>query len=196
MGLRPALCHLHRNDLVRDLHFSLIRSAAAPRPILTRALRSLVRVRLHRWSRGYRPLGGCSRVWTPSVLRVQDHQQHGRLGPALGVSIAVPCPGDSSDCLNPALSVRLGVPYHSWRITHAKHHASTAHLTQDQVFVPPTRSMLRLPAFNPSKEDLVGSSVAEEVQRELKEALGDSPIGAAIGAASYLVSTVASPVAY
>ncbi|KZV80642.1 hypothetical protein EXIGLDRAFT_845379, partial [Exidia glandulosa HHB12029] len=28
----------------------------------------------------------------------------------------------------------LGVPYHSWRITHAKHHASTGHVYQDQVF--------------------------------------------------------------
>jgi omega-6 fatty acid desaturase (delta-12 desaturase) len=56
------------------------------------------------------------------------------------------------------------------------------------VFVPPTRAQLRLPAFNPSKEDLVGSTVAEEVQKELRDAMGDSPIGAAIGAASYLAS--------
>lgn len=82
----------------------------------------------------------------------------------------------------------LGVPYHSWRITHARHHASTAHLTADQVFVPPTRAQLRLPAFNPSKEDLAGSTVSEEVQEELRDALGDSPLGAAIGAFSYLVS--------
>lgn len=81
----------------------------------------------------------------------------------------------------------LGVPYHSWRITHGKHHASTAHLTSDQVFVPPTRTQLGLPKFHPSKEDLVGSTVAEEVQKELRDALGDSPIGSALGAASYLV---------
>ncbi|KAI0661996.1 fatty acid desaturase-domain-containing protein [Cubamyces menziesii] len=81
----------------------------------------------------------------------------------------------------------LGVPYHAWRITHAKHHASTGHMTQDQVFVPKTRSELGLPPFDPSKEDLAGSSVSEEVQRELWEALGDSPIGAIYGSLRYLV---------
>ncbi|KAF8527476.1 fatty acid desaturase-domain-containing protein [Hysterangium stoloniferum] len=81
----------------------------------------------------------------------------------------------------------LGVPYHSWRISHAKHHAGTAHLTNDQVFVPRTRSQLGLPNFNPSKEDLAGSSVSEEVQRELREAFSDSPIASALGAAGYLL---------
>ena len=60
-------------------------------------------------------------------------------------------------------------------------------MTQDQVFVPKTRSQRGLPEFNPSKEELGGASVSEEVMRELKEAIGDSPIGAALGAASYLV---------
>jgi len=81
----------------------------------------------------------------------------------------------------------LGVPYHSWRITHAKHHASTGHLTQDQVFVPSTRSQLGLPPLDPSKEDLLGSRVSAEVKKELWEALGDSPIGAVLGSASYLL---------
>lgn len=81
----------------------------------------------------------------------------------------------------------LGVPYHSWRITHAKHHASTGHMTQDQVFVPPTRTEVGLPAFDPKREDRLGSRVSEEVKRELWEALGDSPIGAVIGSAAYLV---------
>ncbi|KAF9236466.1 fatty acid desaturase-domain-containing protein [Melanogaster broomeanus] len=82
----------------------------------------------------------------------------------------------------------LGVPYRSWTITHAKHHASTSHLTQDQVFVPKTRSQLGLPQFNPTKENLLGSSVSDEVMKELREALGDSPIGAALGSASYLLA--------
>ncbi|GLB38476.1 putative acid desaturase [Lyophyllum shimeji] len=81
----------------------------------------------------------------------------------------------------------LGVPYHSWRITHAKHHASTGHMTQDQVFVPPTRSDLGLPAFDPSREDLLGSRVTAAVKKELWDALGDSPIGAVFGSASYLL---------
>ncbi|KAG1743331.1 fatty acid desaturase-domain-containing protein [Suillus paluster] len=81
----------------------------------------------------------------------------------------------------------LGVPYHSWRISHAKHHASTGHMTQDQVFVPKTRSQLGLPAFDPTKEDILGSSVSVEVMKELREAIGDSPIGATLGAATYLL---------
>lgn len=85
-------------------------------------------------------------------------------------------------------SHRLGVPYHSWRITHAKHHASTGHMTQDQVFVPKTRLDLGLPPFDPSGENILGSSVTEKVRKELWEALGDSPIGAALLSAGYLVS--------
>jgi omega-6 fatty acid desaturase (delta-12 desaturase) len=82
----------------------------------------------------------------------------------------------------------LGVPYHSWRITHAKHHASTSHLTQDQAYVPRDRAYLNLPEFDTAKEELSGGSVAEEVKKELVEALGDSPIGAFFGALKYLVS--------
>ncbi|KAF8158342.1 delta-12 fatty acid desaturase protein [Crassisporium funariophilum] len=81
----------------------------------------------------------------------------------------------------------LGVPFHAWRITHAKHHASTGHMTQDQVFVPSTRSDLGLPPFNPAQGDILGSRVTEEVKKELWEAIGDSPIGAALGAGSYLL---------
>ncbi|KAG8932187.1 hypothetical protein FRC03_008475 [Tulasnella sp. 419] len=75
----------------------------------------------------------------------------------------------------------LGVPYHSWRITHAKHHAQTSHLTGDQVFVPKTRTERGLPAFNPEKENLEGTHVAVDLQKELWEALGDSPLGAVLG---------------
>lgn len=61
-------------------------------------------------------------------------------------------------------------------------------MTQDQVFVPRTRSELGLPPFDPTKEDLAGSSVSEEVMKELWDALGDSPIGAIYGSIRYLVS--------
>lgn len=83
--------------------------------------------------------------------------------------------------------LRLGVPYHSWRITHAKHHASTGHMTQDQVFVPSTRSELGLPPLDTTKTDLLGSRVTAEVKKELWDALGDSPIGAICTGATYLV---------
>ena len=82
----------------------------------------------------------------------------------------------------------LGVPFHSWRITHAKHHASSGHMTLDQVFVPPTRSNLGLKPLNPAKEDPLGASVSAEVKRELWDALGDSPLGAVVGFFTYLVS--------
>ncbi|KAH9936095.1 delta12-fatty acid desaturase [Fomitopsis serialis] len=81
----------------------------------------------------------------------------------------------------------VGVPYHSWRISHAKHHASTGHMTQDQVYVPKTRSQIGLPALDQEREDIYGSSVTEEVKQELWEAVGDSPIGASLGVATYLL---------
>ncbi|KAI9465606.1 fatty acid desaturase-domain-containing protein [Lactarius psammicola] len=81
----------------------------------------------------------------------------------------------------------LGVPYHSWRITHAKHHASTGHMTQDQVFVPRTRSQFGLPPLNPDGENHLGSSIKTEVLKELQEAIGDSPIGTLFGAGAYLL---------
>lgn len=80
----------------------------------------------------------------------------------------------------------LGVPYHAWRITHGQHHAATGHLTNDQVFVPKSRSQIGLPPLDPSEEDILGSHVSEKAMNELREALGDSPIGAAITGASYL----------
>jgi omega-6 fatty acid desaturase (delta-12 desaturase) len=60
-------------------------------------------------------------------------------------------------------------------------------MTQDQVFVPKTRSQVGLPPLDPTKEDILGASIAEEVKKELWEAIGDSPIGATFGAATYLV---------
>ncbi|KAJ7134546.1 oleoyl phosphatidylcholine desaturase [Mycena epipterygia] len=81
----------------------------------------------------------------------------------------------------------LGVPYHSWRITHAKHHAATGHMTQDQVFVPATRSEVGLKPFDPKREDLLGASVTE-VKKELMEAIGDSPLGATWGLMASLIA--------
>jgi len=92
-----------------------------------------------------------------------------------------------NDAVGWVLHSGLGVPYHSWRITHAKHHASTGHMSQDQVFVPKTRSQRGLPEFDPAKEDLQGASISNDVMNELWDAIGDSPIAAACGAASYLL---------
>ncbi|KAK3816128.1 MAG: delta-12 desaturase [Benniella sp.] len=47
----------------------------------------------------------------------------------------------------------LLVPYHSWRISHSKHHKATGHMTKDQVFVPKTRSQVGLPPKEPKAAD-------------------------------------------
>ncbi|KAJ3128158.1 Delta(12)-fatty-acid desaturase [Nowakowskiella sp. JEL0407] len=47
----------------------------------------------------------------------------------------------------------LLVPFYSWKITHAHHHKLTCHLDEDSVFVPWTRSELKLPASQPGVED-------------------------------------------
>lgn len=60
-------------------------------------------------------------------------------------------------------------------------------MTQDQVFVPSTRSELGLPPIDLNREDRLGSRVTEEVKKELYEALGDSPIGVVVGCTTYLV---------
>jgi omega-6 fatty acid desaturase (delta-12 desaturase) len=46
----------------------------------------------------------------------------------------------------------LLVPYHSWRISHRKHHSNTGSCENDEVFVPVTRSQLA-PDWNESLED-------------------------------------------
>jgi len=81
----------------------------------------------------------------------------------------------------------LGVPYHSWRLSHAKHHASTCHMTQDQVYVPATRLDYNLRALDPAEDDFQGANVSIKVRQELWEALGDSPVSASLECAIYLV---------
>jgi omega-6 fatty acid desaturase (delta-12 desaturase) len=66
-------------------------------------------------------------------------------------------------------------------------------MTQDQVFVPNTRSEAGLKPLDPAREDKLGSRVTEEVKKEMWEALGDSPIGAVLGSAGYLVRHSISP---
>uniref|UniRef100_A0A8H8CHF9 Fatty acid desaturase domain-containing protein n=1 Tax=Psilocybe cubensis TaxID=181762 RepID=A0A8H8CHF9_PSICU len=91
-----------------------------------------------------------------------------------------------NDSVGWILHSALGVPYYSWRISHAQHHALNAHMTKDQIFVPKTRSQVGLPPLDISREDAFGSRVTAEVKREMYEALGDSPIGAILSPATYL----------
>lgn len=44
------------------------------------------------------------------------------------------------DIVGHVLHSALLVPYHPWRISHAKHHRSTNDMDRDEVFIPPTRS--------------------------------------------------------
>lgn len=48
-----------------------------------------------------------------------------------------------NDSVGLVLHSALLVPYHSWRISHGKHHKNTNHMERDQVFVPSTRSEMK-----------------------------------------------------
>ncbi|KAL1408267.1 hypothetical protein Q8F55_005073 [Vanrija albida] len=69
----------------------------------------------------------------------------------------------------------LLVPYHAWRISHGRHHASTGSLTRDEVFVPRTRSEIGLPAPKDENE-VVGIHVSEESQSLIAEVLEHVPM--------------------
>ncbi|KAI0635275.1 fatty acid desaturase-domain-containing protein [Trametes polyzona] len=93
-----------------------------------------------------------------------------------------------NDAVGFILHSGMSVPFFTWRYSHGMHHAATSHMTREQAYVPPTRSELGLPAFDPNKEDRIGSKVSAEVQQELWEAIGDSPIGAMLSSFAYLVA--------
>ncbi|ORY28494.1 putative delta-12 fatty acid desaturase [Naematelia encephala] len=69
----------------------------------------------------------------------------------------------------------LLIPYHSWRITHGRHHAACNHLTRDEVFVPRTRKELGYPEIKEEGE-AQGINISAIRQAELREALEDSPL--------------------
>lgn len=90
----------------------------------------------------------------------------------------------------------LLVPFHSWRITHAQHHAATCHMSRDQAFVPYTRSQLRLPPLTQkSNKKEVEGSLPPSFYDKLDDLLEDAPLWAlykliihqSIGFASYLL---------
>lgn len=67
----------------------------------------------------------------------------------------------------------LLVPYHSWRISHARHHAATGHLTRDEVFVPRTRAMKGLLPLQPAgfnSSDVEDEEVIEASLQQQKAA--------------------------
>ncbi|PLW07902.1 hypothetical protein PCANC_13792 [Puccinia coronata f. sp. avenae] len=71
----------------------------------------------------------------------------------------------------------LLVPYHSWRISHAQHHAATCHLTRDQVFVPKTRSERGIAPLPPnaSKRERDGA-LPPSLYEKMDDLLEDAPL--------------------
>jgi len=90
----------------------------------------------------------------------------------------------------------LLVPFHSWRITHAQHHASTCHMTRDQAFVPYTRSQLNLkPLGEKADKREVEGTLSPSLYERMDDLLEDAPLWAlwklfihqSVGFASYLL---------
>ncbi|WAR51680.1 hypothetical protein PtB15_1B116 [Puccinia triticina] len=71
----------------------------------------------------------------------------------------------------------LLVPYHSWRISHAQHHAATCHMSRDQVFVPKTRSQRGAPPLpsNASKREREGT-LPPSLYETMDDLLEDAPL--------------------
>lgn len=67
----------------------------------------------------------------------------------------------------------LLVPYHSWRISHARHHAGTGHMTRDEVFVPRTREDRGMLPLRPAGNDAPSQETFGEW---LAETLEDVPL--------------------
>ncbi|KAH9467225.1 hypothetical protein MJO28_000189 [Puccinia striiformis f. sp. tritici] len=71
----------------------------------------------------------------------------------------------------------LLVPYHSWRISHARHHASTCHLTRDQVFVPKTRSEVgALPASEHASQSEREGHLPPSLYEKMDNLFEDAPL--------------------
>ena len=70
----------------------------------------------------------------------------------------------------------LLVPYHSWRISHARHHAGTGHMTRDEVFVPSTREERGLLPLHPANDDSPVVTEKTTWGEWLAELLEDAPL--------------------
>ncbi|KAL8283202.1 hypothetical protein RQP46_005980 [Phenoliferia psychrophenolica] len=77
----------------------------------------------------------------------------------------------SSKSLNNGLGLVLHslllVPYHSWRISHARHHAGTGHTDRDEVFVPRTRAERGAKAKGQGIKKTIGLQEVEEVLEDV-----------------------------
>ncbi|KAI8460468.1 fatty acid desaturase-domain-containing protein [Phakopsora pachyrhizi] len=99
----------------------------------------------------------------------------------------------------------LLVPYHSWRISHAQHHAATGHMTRDQVFVPKTRSQRGIAPLpeNATKREREGT-FESSVYEQMDDLLEDAPfwnllnllIQQLLGWPAYIIANASGQVRY
>ncbi|KIM22795.1 hypothetical protein M408DRAFT_28437 [Serendipita vermifera MAFF 305830] len=129
-------------------------------------------VRLCRLSSRYQDLGYRIRLRPPSTLRIRIHQQCDVLDPEFLVN-RESSPLTSIELVPQFCTNGLGVPYHSWGISHVYHHASTEHMS------PKARSELNLPSFDPTTDDPLGLNAPNEVMGGILECIDDSKISAA-----------------
>ena len=81
-----------------------------------------------------------------------------------------------NDTVGWVLHSALFVPYHSWRISHARHHASTGHLTRDEVFVPRTREQYGRAPLQPADANPGDVTESSSLREWLNELLEDAPM--------------------
>lgn len=70
----------------------------------------------------------------------------------------------------------LFVPYHSWRISHARHHAGTGHMKRDEVFVPRTRAQRGQLPLRPADDESPVVSENTTWAEMISETLEDAPL--------------------
>lgn len=119
LGLHPHRCYLQVSRVRRHAYHPGAHQPAKSLPLLLRSGCALGPLCVRQRSRHDRPLGHSSRMWPPSILRVQAYQQLGRLGPSLCVSPLIRSTfvivGFTCQCLLPRQS-RSAIPlmaYHS-----------------------------------------------------------------------------------
>jgi len=70
----------------------------------------------------------------------------------------------------------LLVPYHSWRISHARHHASTGSMERDEVFIPKTRSQVGLAPADVIAEQQQQVKKEQTTFEKVDDLLEDAPL--------------------
>ncbi|KAJ3574407.1 hypothetical protein NP233_g1776 [Leucocoprinus birnbaumii] len=91
------------------------------------------------------------------------------------------------DCVGLVIHTLLGVPYFSWRISHAQHHAFTGHMSKDHTHIPRTRSGLGLRPLDPLHENAIGSHVSQTPRAAIWESISETPAATTVRSIAYAV---------